>query len=402
MANIMTQHKQLRMNRRKEWKRVKNLERIEIEKGIHYQKPKSYQKLKKYEQRKRRRLSQLHLNESRSFHNHNRTIITIEKNFNFEENIENIVKFTNDIDDYLSLSLNKSFSIDHKKIQDISIGGLLYLVGQISKITTAKFNDGKHHLKYNRRMGLSDDERIKYLFNEIGYWQYFGIKNPYRVTDTMKDTYFLSIETSQKSDFNLLNKIKSFINERVDFIKQDYGIEYQFDDAIKEAMGNSIEHAYHDDFSEVGKRKGKWWICGHYDKKRESLEIAFYDYGIGIRESINYNLGEEADKFFFDLLKEKTITSDADLIETAIEGDLAKYKRYKDHDRGKGFKRFKKFAKVSANNCELTIVSSKGRYKFCYNAETETEKVEKKTLSAPIDGMLIKWVINLSERNEDG
>lgn len=398
---MITPHKQFRIIKRKKWKRCQKALLLESEKGFHFFKPSYYEKLKKYEQRKRKKVNKKSSYNNEQYKNHNRVTLSVEKDIDFEGHVENIVKFTKDVDQFLKKDLNKNFSINHRKIKNISIGGLLYLVGQISKITSAKFNDGKHHLKYNKRLGLSEDQRIKYLFKEIGYWNYFGIKNPYRVEESIKSNYFLSIETNNKSDFDSLNKIKKFINDNVDFLKKDYGIEYQFDDAIKEAMGNSIEHAYHDDFSEIGKQKGKWWICGHYDKKRESLEIAFYDYGIGIRESIKYNLGEEAEKAFFDKAKE-SLKNDSDLIETAIQGDLAKYKNYKEHDRGKGFKRFKKFAKVSKNDCELTIVSTKGSYKFSYNAQNETEEVEKKVLSGPIDGMLIKWVINLSERNKNG
>lgn len=161
-------------------------------------------------------------------------------------------------------------------------------------------------------------------------------------------------------------------------------------------MGNSIEHAYPDNFSELGKQKGKWWICGHYNKRNKSLELVFYDYGIGIRNSMKYNLGEEADIVLFDRIKNASIRTDADLIEIAINGDLPKYKNYSEHDRGKGFKRFKNFAKASGFDCELTIVSNNGKYKFRYNSKTKEEIVDKSKLSGNIDGMLIKWKINLN------
>lgn len=400
---MTNKHKQDRKIRRIIWKKIKK----EAERSSNLSlKPKNYKKLKIYELRKRKRLSVFNKKNGYSKHhnllNHDRKVIELEKHIDFENHMENMVKLTNDINNYISKYIRFNFSIDHKKIESISIGGLLYLVGQISKATAARYHDGDHHVKFNPSFGLQDDMRIRYLFDRIGYWRYFGITNPYPIDESIKENYFLSIQTSTKSNIDLLNEIKKFINENVDFIKKDYEIEYQFDDAIKEAMGNSIEHAYPKGFSEVGKLRGKWWICGHYNKINQSIELVFYDYGVGIRNSMKYNLGVEAERVFWDRIKDAPIfKSDADLIEMAINEDLSKYKNYVDHDRGKGFKRFKNFAKSSGFDCELTIVSNTGKYKMSYNAQTKSESIQKSKLSANIDGMLIKWKIDLKKGSGD-
>lgn len=368
----MTEHKVFRKNRKKEWHRIKGKCPI----------GKNYTKIKKYEERKRKKAPKVK----------NFSKIDLKEDIDFEENIDNIISFTDDINKTLRIPSIK-FSINHKQIKNITIGGLVYLVGQITKVSRAKGIT----LKYNEDYGLSKkDDRIRYLFSKIGYWDCFGINKPYIINQEIKDNYFLSIQTNTKSDIGLLNKIKDFINKNVDFIK-DYSVEYKFDDAVKEAMANSIEHAYSDEFSEVGKEKGRWWICGHFDKITNSLELVFYDYGMGIRESIKRNLGKDADRVLLDKLKDG-IRNDADLIEIAIKSKLTKYANYKDHDRGKGFKRFQEFAKVSRNNCEMTIVSDEGRYKYTYNAITNEEEVKKKKLDGNIEGMLIKWKIELNSR----
>lgn len=397
---MTSKHKQSRIKARFLWRKIKKSKnKVKFIKPGNYQKLKIYEKKKAVKFRKTKKQKGQKDNKQKTVE-HNRVPIVLNKNIDFEKNIEAIVDITNKINNFMSKSLTLDFYLDHKKIENISIAGLLYLVGQISKLTFAKFKDGKHHLKYNKKFGLHDNTKIKHLFNEIGYWKYFGIKKPYKIDNDIKENYFLSIQTSNQSDFTLLNEIKSFINKNVVFLQDNYGLEYQFDDAIKEAMGNSIEHAYPDNFSELGKQKGKWWICGHYDKKNNSIELVFYDYGIGIRNSMKYNLGEDADIVFLDRMKDASIRSDADLIEMAINGDLPKYKNYSDHDRGKGFKRFKNFAKASGFDCELTIVSNNGKYKLRYNSETKKEAVDKSKLSGSIDGMLIKWKINLNTRND--
>jgi len=394
---MLSKHKQIRQKRRKVWLRLLKAKNI----NKNFNRPKNYYDLKKYITRKRKILTRLNKHLGRSNHEKleepNRDIIHLDSHIDFEENIDTIVNLTKKVNKHIAKYVRFNFSVDHKKIESISVAGLLYLVSQISKITEAKFHDGAHHVIFNPEYGLKNDMRIRHLFDQIGYWRYFGIfKPPYAIDKSIEENYFLSIRTSTESEFNLLNDIKKFINNNVDILKSDYKIEYQFDDAIKEAMGNSLEHAYPNDFHEAGKIKDTWWICGHYDKINQAIELVFYDYGIGIRKSMNYNLGEDANIALFDRIKDASIfKSDADLIEMAINEGLSKYKNYLDHDRGKGFKRFKNFAKVSGFDCELTIVSNSGKYKMSYNASKDTEQVEKSKLSGDIDGMLITWKINL-------
>lgn len=367
-------HKRFRNLRRNEWIRRKKYKLTD-------KRPNNHKKLKRYEGRKRRQAPKKIISSQ----------IDLPKKINFEEDINNMVEITSDVNKYLKKWNGTKFAINHKKVTDITIGGLVYLVAQISKVAKAC----NIKLKYNEELSLRKyDERIRYLFYKVGYWDCFGITKPYKIQQEIKDNYFLSIQTNNISDISLLNKIKNFINKNVDFIN-DYSVEYKFDDAVKEAMANSIEHAYNKNFNEAGKVKGKWWICGHYDKINNSLELVFYDYGIGIRKSIKRNLGKEAEIVLFDKIKD-VARNDADLIELAIKSKLTKYNNYKEHDRGKGFKRFQEFAKISKNNCEMTIVSEQGKYKYYYNGKNDTEEIEKYKLDGKIEGMLIKWKIQLN------
>lgn len=384
----MTKYRTKRKISRKRWKRINKL-KIE---NIDFTFPQDYRKLKKYELRKRRRnkIKTLYVDDSK---------IVITKHIDFEKNIDNIPLITNMVNKYINNMSKKKFIIDHSHIETASVAGLLYLVGQISKITKFKYNSSKINLSYNKKYGLKKGNlKLLYLLYKIGYWKYFGITKPYKLNKDIENNYFLSIETNIKSDIPLLNKIKSFINENVHFLQNNYELEYKFDDAVKEAMGNSIEHGYDSNFKENGKEKGRWWVCGHYDKKEKSLELVFYDYGIGIRESMKNNLGEDAKIAIWNTLGDAW-KSDADLIEMAINGDLSKYKNYKEHDRGKGFKRFQNFAKSSNYDCILTIVSNKGKYRFGYDSINNSSQITKTTLKYNIDGMLIKWKIKLGNKD---
>lgn len=373
-------------NRWKEYTRLKN-------EGEVFTHPSDYLRLKKYELRKKKK--QLISNSNKRIND-----IKLPSKIDFENNISSIFFVSQQIEEYMQSHIKGNFRIDHSLINFTSIAGMLYLVGQVSRLVVPSNFKTSKKLKYNKHYGLKNaDSKLKYLFYKIGYWQYFGISKPYNIEQTIKDNYFLSIESNDRSNIILLNKIKKFIKEKVT-IFDSYIKEYKFDDAIKEAMGNAIEHAYGEDFLEPGKTKGKWWICGHYDNIAKTLELVFYDYGIGIRESMKKNMGEEAERRLMDKLSDKFINSDADLIGIAIDGKLSKYKQYKKRDRGKGFQRFKDFAKSSGFDCDLIIVSGSGSYKYLYSDNTKEEHIEKKQLSNSIDGMLIKWKIKIGDENE--
>lgn len=384
-------HKQKRRISRQRWLRLSK--KRKEDKGFIV--GSKYLKLKKYELKKQKKV---HTNRQRfkGLEGKNDGKITLPENIDFANNIQGILDVKTTVNKCIRAiekGTHPQIKIDHSNIKIISVGGLLYLVGQISKISKV-INTG---LRYNKNLGLNkNNERIKYLFYKIGYWNYFGIKRiPYKIhDDNIKSSYFLEIHSSNEWKPEFLNKMRNFVGQETNFFQGDYEKIYQFDDIVKEAMGNSLEHAYPKDFNEFGKDQKRWWVCGHYDKQENCLDLVFYDYGVGIRRSMKNNLGEDAEIHLFDKVTDK-FKDDADLIELAINGDLSKYKNYKERDRGKGLKRFKNFAKECGYNCELVIVSNKGKYKFCYNHTTKQEETFKDKLKREIDGMFIKWRIKL-------
>lgn len=352
--------------------------------------------------RKKRQKYKIHEAKEICFSNH----------LNLAKDIDSILEIAPQIDEYLKISQSHKILLNHSRINDISIGALLYLVGQISRINKVLKASRQVGLKYRDNLGINaNNEKLKYLFYKIGYWKYFGINHmPYKISKTADGSYFLNIQSSTDAGINLLNDIKQFIREHTAFFANRYEIEYNFDDILKEAMANSLEHAYPNNFNKPDKENGRWWTCGHYDKTRQILEIICYDYGVGIRESISNNLHKkEADglKNKVSELFQTTInkiasyvknSDDASLIKMAIDGEIPKYnKKLEPRDRNKGFKRFKNFAIECGYDCELVVVSGKGKYKFCYN-NTKKEKLEEKTtLNGNIDGMLIKWKLRKVE-----
>jgi len=396
----MTQHKFFRKVRRERFKKYKIVK--ESENNFNFKESKVFLELLKYEKRKRSRFNKLKLNcnkkrKSINFENQQciqRKPLDLPKNIGFDLNLkdtEELIKKTNKLQVLIGQRVN------HKKLKNISTDGLLLLVSIIDKtlkLFRQKRNFREMDFGYNPKYGIKkDNEKLKYLLLESGYWNYFGIKKPYSI-DSKEENYFLSIKSSNKLEMKEIVSVRKFINEKVDFIVNEEIREY-FDDAISEAMANTIEHAYIKDTP--NRTKGKWWLCGYYGKQKNYLEFSFRDYGVGLRSTLNYRKGERVKNFLRDLKAEKR---DSELIKLAVNDQLPKYKQKKNNKearRGYGFKRFKKFAKENGLDSEMLIVSGKGKYNYSIENALENERIEE--LSENVDGFLIRWKIYLNKKD---
>lgn len=293
---------------------------------------------------------------------------------------------------------SKSIRIDLSQMKTISINGLLYLVSEIDILQSRKdmnrFNFSKV-FKYNAKFGPSKNNiKLRYLLDKIGYWEYFGIKTPYKVDSSIENEYFLSIQTDTLSKSQYVAQLRDFIYEKVHFIKSE-AIQDYFDDAITEAMANSVEHGY---IKETPFRtKGKWWLCGHYEKKKDYLEFSFRDYGVGLRSTLEYN-ADNMVKSFMRNVRTTVTKSDAQIIKELVNNKLPKYKDKKDKIRGYGFKKFKEFAQNIGYNCEMKIISNHGKYDYRYFAYNGTEEENIETLNFDVKGFIISWKIYLGDK----
>lgn len=328
-------------------------------------------------------------------------VILIPKDIDFKDNISNIELLKSEFKKIIALSHART-RINLSKLNNISINGLLHLISEIDILQSIKNQQNKtSQFKYNSKFGIKKYKRkLRYLLREVGYWEYFNIKKPYSIDKETKNDYFLSIETGTISESCYVAKIRDFILKKVDFLETEEIQEY-FDDAITEAMANSVEHGY---ISETDHRmKGKWWLCGHYDKNANYLEFSFRDYGVGLRKTLEYNSSDKIISFFREIILNNQL-KDADIIEILVNDKLPKYKAKNDKVRGYGFKRFKEFAKNIEYNCEMKIISGNGKYDYtCSYNDNDNEKNETETVTNmdfSINGVLISWKIYLGDNNE--
>ena len=386
-----------RKYRRKRFKRYKQLEQSRTK----FVKFNGWKKLKKYEKKKKslhyKHVQEIEKNRLKKQPNKPGKIV-LPANINFRNHINNIKELMLEFQDSMKLS-STAIRIDLSRLNNISINGLLYLISEIdileNKKSKKRFNTTRD-FKYNPKYGVNKvNNKLKYLLHAIGYWDYFGIKKPYSIDETTKSEYFLSIKSDIISKSYYVAELRDFISEKINFIKNEEIQEY-FDDAITEVMANSVEHGYIKKTS--FRKKGKWWLCGHYDKNLNYLEFSFRDYGVGLRKTLEYNSDNKIKSLYRTLTNAQN--SDADIIKLLVNDKLPKYKGNKDRIRGYGFKRFKEFAKNIGYNCEMMIISGNGKYNYSYLPHTGKEIEKLTNINFNVRGFLISWKINLGDNNE--
>ena len=147
--------------------------------------------------------------------------------------------------------------------------------------------------------------------------------------------------------------------------------------ALKEAMGNALEHAYAL-ANLYPAMSGRWWVTGYVNPNSHEMMISFFDQGVGIPRRLGPDL--------FDLIKSalKTLTwggSDGHMIAAATELHRTSTKL---GGRGKGFRDMKKFVDT-CDDGELRVFSDRGYY--CYTRRNTHISDN----SQSIGGTLIEW-----------
>lgn len=389
-----------KIKRRKIYKNYKSLEKD----NIRFYRIKNWKKIKRYINKKSQKYLQLkkiisekksqvkkNSNHVKSTHN---PFIKLGSIIDFEKNIDNLMKMNDDFIEAQKIH-KAAIRIDLSKIKEISINGLIYLISHVDMLSNSRVYNKfcvKRDLKYNHKHGLNpNNEKLKFQFLNIGFWDYFQIKKPYEVKVDTNNDYFLKIQTDTTVRTRYVVELRNFMTNIVPFIKDDTIQEY-FEDALTEVMANSVEHAYIQEVPYT--KKGKWWLCGHYNKLNHCLEFSFRDYGVGLRNTLEYNTDDKIKKYVREF--NYWFKSDAEIISLLVNDKVPKYKNKKDKLRGYGFKKFKEFANNIGYNCEMKILSGKGKYKYTFNADTN-EGIEKlEDLDFELGGFLISWKIFIS------
>lgn len=149
--------------------------------------------------------------------------------------------------------------------------------------------------------------------------------------------------------------------------------------AIKEAMGNCVEHGYRGrSHSEC--MYGRWWLCGYVDPQQNEMMITILDQGVGIPETLDHQWKER----FAALMNFTWPPTDGQMILAATELHRSSTGQA---GRGKGFRDMRRFIDT-CDDGELRVLSNRGAYLYI---KGESERTSDRTSS--IGGTLIEWRI---------
>lgn len=359
-----------------------------------FERLKDWKKIKRYLNKRKRKFIRKEKKRKKSKYKETKArndVLEIPENLDFLTTADSIELLLERIKEYLRIK-NHNIRIDLSKMNNITINGLIFLISEIDKLISKKKPKKLKKIKfnYNKKYGINtNNEKLKFLLYKIGYWQYFSMKKPYKILKETENDYFLSIRSNTTASVECVYHLRTFIIKQVNFIK-NIDIQECFDDAITEAIANSVEHGYIEktDF----RTKGKWWLCGHYDKHDDYLEFSFRDYGVGLRKTLEYNANDKISSLIRDVnnIRKK----DSDIIKMLVNDKLPKYED-NGQVRGYGFKKFKEFVKNIGYECDMKVISGNGKYNYIYNPISNERKETLTDLNFKIDGFLISWKIYL-------
>lgn len=257
---------------------------------------------------------------------------------------------------------SKRVFLDFTKVKDISASALVYLLGEIHRIS-------KDFGRKRIRVGKSGAVRkITNVLNEMDFLsEHVGV--------TKSSGLVLCHGNGKPGD--LLDNIMDGISDAFEsgFTPEQENLVYR---AISEAILNVNYHAY-------GVETDKpWWLLTKVFSGR--LYLALYDTGYGIPETIPRRV-------FFDRLRQIVninFDSDASLIAGAMEASRTSTGEEK---HGKGSLDIKALVDADSAGTQeshLLIHSKKG----CFQHSKRTPDILE-DLSRPVNGTLLQWVIPL-------
>lgn len=156
--------------------------------------------------------------------------------------------------------------------------------------------------------------------------------------------------------------------------------------ALKEAMGNTVEHAYKGS-GPFPVMRGRWWVGGYVDPENGEMMISIYDQGVGIPGTVDPRLVERLLSLGIGFAWQPT---DGHMIAAATQ----MYRTSTDQPgRGRGLQDMKKFVDT-CDDGELRILSNRGSYHYI-NGE---QKIDDENGS--IGGTLVEWRVRHGKQLE--
>ncbi len=284
------------------------------------------------------------------------------QNFSFMKNPKETIDFFYKVISFISSDSNygKHLFFDISRIQNLSIDALMYLLAIIKNLRS-------HYRKYTFSGNEPQNEKIRKMFKESGFYNYVGYNGNEPLTRSKDNIQILCGNNADpKSAKTILDYVSGITS------KKQRELSYLYD-IIVELMSNTYSHAYQ------GKNLAllrNWYCFIEYNKDENRLVFSFLDTGEGIPKTVRKKWKEKLD--FLGIIKE------SEYVISALSGDFRTSTNDKKH--GKGLPAIKKYCNDGLIS-ELRILSSRA---FIRVTERELESEE---LNAALVGTIFNWSI---------
>ncbi|MBR1604854.1 MAG: hypothetical protein IJ660_01960 [Alphaproteobacteria bacterium] len=297
------------------------------------------------------------------------------ENMNLNENYDETVKFFNKLRSACE-ETKKRFIIDFKPLKKISPAAALAFTAEIDRIK---------RIKCFRRMRVIDfkkwDRNIRLQLRDMGMFELLNVSNlPAKFNYEKNDSedFYIPFQAGDIASGEDALKLGTLLSA---LIQGSVPSPRALQKGLTEAMTNSINHAYPEDYlSNNLLKKRLWWMSASLNIKNKMLTIMFYDEGIGIPNSLP-RTHTEYFKSFGGLLND-----DAQRIQAATQLSRTSTKQ---KTRGKGLKDIKDYITSNIEGM-LKIFSYRGEYMYLSEG-TESVKNREESLK----GTLIQWKVRL-------
>lgn len=268
-------------------------------------------------------------------------VIEAPENFSVIDNAREMLNFFNQFRRYEKQKYKIFF--DMSKVKQITGDAIVYMLASFDW----------HRKKYGHlhiRGNSPSDEGCKELFHCSGFFKYMHTVVP--IDKTRKDVLQLTYSDNVKP--NLASEVINFakIHLKLENRSQAKAI-YR---TIIECMSNTKNHAY-----EKGNINPLWYLMAIYYQSRNEIHFTFFDSGLGIPTTIRRDklehITEKVSQFVKKISKGIHITSDSDLIVSALNGEF-RTSTALEH-RGKGLPAIKQCCD-NKDIDDLIIVSRQG------------------------------------------
>lgn len=283
--------------------------------------------------------------------------------FSFVENFEETATMFGALIDEIKRGIyRKRFFFDSSNVEKVTTDVLVYIIAIMRNIKCNKIK------QYSFAGNLPKKEETKRDFEESGLYKYVQTKNGLLPPNNEK----MQIITGRSTDATPVKQICEFVMKKFGANKTQTRFLYV---TIIELMSNVVHHAYNDK-EEI--MYPCWYLYAEY--KDDKIKFVFIDTGLGIATTVRKRIYE----------KIKFITSDADLIESAFNGEFRTETRQP--NRGLGMPALKSYVIDEKKFSDFYVMSGNGGYRY-----TKDEKFKKIDLKNKVYGTIYIFEVSRKE-----